>query len=366
MMQNKETHTEDELKVQGGIFGLPSLHALAGILQERVNVFGQTQDMLQAPTRQQPEPGHSTLTTAHLPEATSSTSVTEAHAADTERQSREEMENYHRAMNKMAEDILALRRQVSTLNSDNKQLRSRLSLHHDPGRTLLNTDVDVMTKEEIADCIASLEFKLASERDQSAVQRDKIQQMQNELIRKNDCEKMLQQLQRDHQQQQTVIQQYQGRCVRMVDLEATVREQEKVIEKMEQALSGKLSGRANDEARHVKKQTGEYNHRGWEVELALAAENARLRAELEKLQKQPVTIQQPLQVPEPFSDSEKLALLVQLERAQTQVSTLEIQLEENSQKWGREKEELLTRLSEHAHGFAQTAVTLSDSLLTTS
>ncbi|XP_048829363.1 coiled-coil domain-containing protein 33 isoform X3 [Brienomyrus brachyistius] len=365
MMQNKETHTEDELKVQGGIFGLPSLHALAGILQERVNVFGQTQDMLQAPTRQQPEPGHSTLTTAHLPEATSSTSVTEAHAADTERQSREEMENYHRAMNKMAEDILALRRQVSTLNSDNKQLRSRLSLHHDPGRTLLNTDVDVMTKEEIADCIASLEFKLASERDQSAVQRDKIQQMQNELIR-NDCEKMLQQLQRDHQQQQTVIQQYQGRCVRMVDLEATVREQEKVIEKMEQALSGKLSGRANDEARHVKKQTGEYNHRGWEVELALAAENARLRAELEKLQKQPVTIQQPLQVPEPFSDSEKLALLVQLERAQTQVSTLEIQLEENSQKWGREKEELLTRLSEHAHGFAQTAVTLSDSLLTTS
>ncbi|XP_048829365.1 coiled-coil domain-containing protein 33 isoform X5 [Brienomyrus brachyistius] len=347
MMQNKETHTEDELK-------------------ERVNVFGQTQDMLQAPTRQQPEPGHSTLTTAHLPEATSSTSVTEAHAADTERQSREEMENYHRAMNKMAEDILALRRQVSTLNSDNKQLRSRLSLHHDPGRTLLNTDVDVMTKEEIADCIASLEFKLASERDQSAVQRDKIQQMQNELIRKNDCEKMLQQLQRDHQQQQTVIQQYQGRCVRMVDLEATVREQEKVIEKMEQALSGKLSGRANDEARHVKKQTGEYNHRGWEVELALAAENARLRAELEKLQKQPVTIQQPLQVPEPFSDSEKLALLVQLERAQTQVSTLEIQLEENSQKWGREKEELLTRLSEHAHGFAQTAVTLSDSLLTTS
>uniref|UniRef100_A0A3B3SWJ3 Coiled-coil domain containing 33 n=1 Tax=Paramormyrops kingsleyae TaxID=1676925 RepID=A0A3B3SWJ3_9TELE len=258
------------------------------ILQEKVHVFGQTQDMLQAPTRQQPEPGHSTLSTAHLPEATS-------------RWAAEEMENYHRAMNKMAEDILALRRQVSTLNSDNSQLRSRFSLHHDLSRSPLNTDIDVMTKEEIADCIASLKFKLVSERDQSAVQRDKIQQLQNELIRKNDCEKMLQQLQRAHQQQQTVMQQYQGRLARMVDLEATVRQQEKVL------------------------------HAPWTVP-SLSCLSTGIHS-----------------------------LIVQSDNALSMQALCS--LEENSQKWGREKEELLTRLSEHSHGFAHKATTLRDSLL---
>lgn len=57
-------------------------------------------------------------------------------------------------MGKMAEDIIALRTQVVALESDNSQLRSDLSLHHDLARDLLkDTDVDVMTKAEMADRI---------------------------------------------------------------------------------------------------------------------------------------------------------------------------------------------------------------------
>ncbi len=48
-------------------------------------------------------------------------------------------------MHKMADDILALRSQVSALESEN----SRLSLHQD----LDDTDTDVMTKSEMADRI---------------------------------------------------------------------------------------------------------------------------------------------------------------------------------------------------------------------
>lgn len=66
----------------------------------------------------------------------------------------QEVENYRSAMSKMAEDIIALRTQVVTLEAENSQLRSDLSLHQDLGRDLLDdADIAVMTKVEIADRI---------------------------------------------------------------------------------------------------------------------------------------------------------------------------------------------------------------------
>lgn len=71
----------------------------------------------------------------------------------------QEVENYRTAMCKMAEDILSLRSQVSSLETENSQLRSELSLHQDLGRTLLeDTDLDVMTKAEITDRISKSFF----------------------------------------------------------------------------------------------------------------------------------------------------------------------------------------------------------------
>lgn len=62
----------------------------------------------------------------------------------------QELENYRAAMHKMADDILALRSQVSALESEN----SHLSLHQDLDHSLLDdTDTDVMTKSEMADRI---------------------------------------------------------------------------------------------------------------------------------------------------------------------------------------------------------------------
>lgn len=57
-------------------------------------------------------------------------------------------------MCKMAEDILALRSQVASLEEQNSQLCNELSMSQDLGRTLLDdTDIDVMTKTEIAERI---------------------------------------------------------------------------------------------------------------------------------------------------------------------------------------------------------------------
>ncbi|KAM9528416.1 coiled-coil domain-containing protein 33, partial [Salvelinus alpinus] len=169
-----------------------------------------------------------------------------------------EVENYRTAMRKMADDIIALRTQLVTLGTDNSQLRSDLTLHQDLGRHLLDDiDVGVMTKAEIADRIASLKFKLASESSKASAQRDKIQQLQNDLIRKNDSEKELLRLQRAHQQQQTVLQRYHRTVSKTAGLETTVKQQEKIIEKMEKLLDNTLTEKSKDNAERMVKPTGE-------------------------------------------------------------------------------------------------------------
>uniref|UniRef100_A0A3B4Z8A6 Coiled-coil domain containing 33 n=1 Tax=Seriola lalandi dorsalis TaxID=1841481 RepID=A0A3B4Z8A6_SERLL len=267
----------------------------------------------------------------------------------------QEMENYRSAMNKMAEDIIVLRTQLVTVEAENSRLRSDLSLHQHLGRDLLDdTDIDVMTKAEISDHIASLKFKLASETSKAASQRDRIQQLQNELIKKNDSEKQLLKLHRAHQQQQQQeehLQHHQSRLARMATLEATVKQQEKVIEKMEKVLDGKLrekNRQSGDKSLALKK------HR----ESALAAENSRLREELDRIRRQPapVIIQQARKEVLPLK--ERLSLLNKLEKAEARVQTLEAQMEENSKLWGRQKQDLLTKLSEHRHGFVRSSTTI--------
>uniref|UniRef100_A0A4W4DUL2 Coiled-coil domain containing 33 n=1 Tax=Electrophorus electricus TaxID=8005 RepID=A0A4W4DUL2_ELEEL len=254
----------------------------------------------------------------------------------------QELENYRNAMGKMTEDILALRSQVANLEEENSRLRAGVSLH----RNLLDdTDIDVMTKTEIADRIVSLKFMLAAESRKVMEQTDKIQQLQNELIRKNDSEKELVELQRAHQQQQAELQHYQGHARKLARLEGTICQQEKV-----------------PDSTVLKK----------EIESVLAAENSRLRKELERLrcQPSPVPTQQPAQV-DPvrhilntstisntqthIHNRERMNLLAQLERTEACIHTLNKQLEENARQWGREKQGMLIRLSEYGHGFTRTS-----------
>ncbi|KAI1889468.1 hypothetical protein AGOR_G00163180 [Albula goreensis] len=377
----KESGSAKGGKLQRKGLGLPSYDALAEILPEYQYLFhapkpgphaGQPKPRppagQDAPAESQPHPSqdsHALNETYRLPANHKRNPVPEFEddpntTEVTEHQTRE-LENYRTAMRKMADDIIILRRQVGQLESENSRLRSDLSLHQDLGRTLLeDTDVDVMTKAEIIDRLASLKFKLASETSAAAAQRGKVQQLQNELIKKNDSAKELVRLQRAHQQQQTALQRCQGRLARLPGLEATVRQQEKVIEKMEKLLDSKLKGKNKEnteKSKQVRKQAGEEDSRRKEIESVLAAENSRLRMELEKLRLQPppIIIQQPMQTQEAFPDSEKLSLLSQLERANTRIRTLESQLEENSRRWGKEKQDMLTRLSEHNHGFTRTA-----------
>ncbi|XP_051898693.1 coiled-coil domain-containing protein 33 [Pristis pectinata] len=272
----------------------------------------------------------------------------------------QEVENYRAAMQKMAADIIKLRKDMAQLEAENSKLRSELSLQQNLGQTLLDdTDIDVMTKAEIVDRIVLLKQKLASETAEHLKSKDKVQQLQNELIRKNDRETELLHLQKAHQQQHAALQKYQDKIRKSKILEDTIRQQEMVIEKMENILDKKLKERLRERPDVSKKCTGATEDTvKKEVEAVLLAENARLREELGQLRMQPgpIILQQPVySVKESLADSEKLSLLAQLEKAQGRIQTLETLLEENSRKWGREKQSMLTRLSEHEHGFTRTS-----------
>uniref|UniRef100_A0A8C5WN83 Coiled-coil domain containing 33 n=1 Tax=Laticauda laticaudata TaxID=8630 RepID=A0A8C5WN83_LATLA len=263
-----------------------------------------------------------------------------------------ETDNYRAALKKMADDILSLRQHISTLERENSALRRNLALHEDIGRALLqDIDLDVMTKAEIVDRIMALKQKLSSGAREMARMKDRIQRLQNELIRKNDREKDLVMLQKAHQQQQMVLRKYQAKISKMQTLEDAVRQQEKVIERMERMLEGKMKERIKEASFEELSKTAGDN---WskDVYSTLLMENMRLRDELGKSSfRSPIILQQQA-LPDTFStSSEKLSLVSKLEKAEARILALEHQLGDSAKNWGREKQNYNSRLLENDLGF---------------
>uniref|UniRef100_A0A8C3J0I0 Coiled-coil domain containing 33 n=1 Tax=Calidris pygmaea TaxID=425635 RepID=A0A8C3J0I0_9CHAR len=154
-----------------------------------------------------------------------------------------EVGSYRLALKRMAGDLLSLRQHVTSLEVENGHLRRSLASQEELGHSLLaDVDLDVMTREELLDRLATLKRKLVASTAEMKRLKDRVQQLQNELIRKNDREKDLLLLQRAHQQQQATLRRCQGKVAKTKGLEETVRQQEKVIEAMERVLQEKLTG----------------------------------------------------------------------------------------------------------------------------
>ncbi|XP_075287410.1 coiled-coil domain-containing protein 33 [Opisthocomus hoazin] len=258
-----------------------------------------------------------------------------------------EVGSYRLALKRMAGDLLSLRQKVTSLEMENGLLRRSLASQEELGHGLLaDVDLDVMTREELLDRLATLKRKLVASTAEMRRLKDRVQQLQNELIRKNDREKNLVLLQRAHWQQQAMLRRCQEKVGKTKGLEETVRQQEKVIEAMERVLQEKLSGAGGT----TEKPAGEAL--SGEVYAALLAENRRLREELANTPKPslPVAPRPPV-LPGAFGGAEKLSLVARLEEAQARGRVLERQLEEAARRWGREKQELGTRLLEQEHGF---------------
>ncbi|XP_039094170.1 coiled-coil domain-containing protein 33 isoform X1 [Hyaena hyaena] len=312
--------------------------------------------------------------------------------------------NYQRAMQKMAEDILSLRKQISVLEAENHILRSQLAQGE------VEEEQDDASKGQ--NLVSMKQKLLLSELDMKKL-RDKVQHLQNELIRKNDREKELLLLHQAQRPQAALLKRYQDKLQKMKLLEETVRHQEKVIEKMERVLEDKLWDRKEP---LLTRQQGKPNvafpalstsglppgpareNLPLDLYSVLLAENSRLRAELDKNRHQstPIILQQqalPVDPRElgaggdlaerlqetdgsghskgaetlPVQDllgntSDKFNLLAKLERAQSRILSLESQLEDSARRWGREKQDLATRLQEQEYGLGQPSNSITTNL----
>ncbi|XP_043777779.1 coiled-coil domain-containing protein 33 isoform X4 [Cervus elaphus] len=267
-----------------------------------------------------------------------------------------EMNNYRRAMQKMAEDILSLRKQTSVLEAENRMLRSQLAQKE--------VEEESASPDKAQNLAPMKQKLLLSELDTKKL-RDKVQRLQNELIQKNDREKELLLLHQARQPQAALLKRYQDKLQKMKALEETVRHQEKVIEKMEQMLEDKLrkrskplqdkpQGKPSMPSGLPPDPTGE--NLPVDVYTVLLMENLRLQEELDKNchQSAPIILQ-PQALPDSQEDllannSDKFSLLAKLEQAQSRILSLESQLEDTARRWGREKQDLATQLQEQEYG----------------
>ncbi|XP_049469815.1 coiled-coil domain-containing protein 33 [Panthera uncia] len=272
-----------------------------------------------------------------------------------------EVNNYRRAMQKMAEDILSLRKQISILEAENHTLRSQL--------TQGEVEEEQNDTNKSQNLVSMKQKLLLSELDMKKLW-DKVQHLQNELIRKNDREKELLLLHQAQQPQAALLKRYQDKLRKTKMLEETVRHQEKVIEKMERVLEDKLRDRKEPLLTRLQGKPSVAfpvlsasglppgpARENLPVDLysALLAENSRLRAELDKNRHQsaPIILQQQA-LPDLLGNaSDKFNLLAKLERAQSRILSLESQLEDSARRWGREKQDLATRLQEQEYGLGQ-------------
>ncbi|XP_053844663.1 coiled-coil domain-containing protein 33 [Vidua macroura] len=228
------------------------------------------------------------------------------------------------ALQRMAGDLLSLRRRVASLEAENGHLRHSLARLREPAQ-LRGTDLDVLTRDELLDRLATLAREVAAGAAELRALRDRVQRLQNELIRKNDREKELVLLQRRHRQQQVALSRCQDRAAKAGALERALRQQEKVIEAMERLL------------------------RDRSTERAAGATLAALLAQKRRLREEPAG---PPRAARLLGATEKLELLARLEEAQGRARALERQLQEAARSWAREQQELGTRLREQEHGLA--------------
>ncbi|XP_043345987.1 coiled-coil domain-containing protein 33 isoform X4 [Cervus canadensis] len=267
-----------------------------------------------------------------------------------------EMNNYRRAMQKMAEDILSLRKQTSILEAENRMLRSQLAQKE--------VEEESASPDKAQNLAPMKQKLLLSELDTKKL-RDKVQRLQNELIQKNGREKELLLLHQARQPQAALLKRYQDKLQKTKALEETVRHQEKVIEKMEQVLEDKLrkrskplqdkpQGKPSMPSGLPPDPTGE--NLPVDVYTVLLMENLRLQEELDKNchQSAPIILQ-PQALPDSQEDllannSDKFSLLAKLEQAQSRILSLESQLEDTARRWGREKQDLATQLQEQEYG----------------
>ncbi|KAI8500916.1 Coiled-coil domain-containing protein 33 [Branchiostoma belcheri] len=302
----------------------PGMDAVQDVLPEYIS------ETTQPPPRRPPKDG---LRQSYQPDDPYSHSLLEHQS--------KELDNYRAALKRMGADILKLREDIARLEAENSQLRRNLHMNRDAADALVGpAGLQALSRGDLVDKYALLQQKVSQQASSIKGQKERIQQLQNELIKKNDREAELLKQQKAQKPQQPVAPKVPENDGKKKKMEDTIKRQEEVIEKMEKLLNKQLEKGTLPADRSL------------EAHSALAAENARLRDELNRA-KEPSQPHYPPGVK--MDDEERLDLMAKLEKAEGRIISLENQLTENARMWGREKQELLIRMNERENGFARSS-----------
>ncbi|KAL4239351.1 Coiled-coil domain-containing protein 33 [Mactra antiquata] len=251
-----------------------------------------------------------------------------------------EVVNYRETVHLMGGDIVAMRNQVRELEGINSHLRRDLASYNNAGRLMVDDhELDGLTKPEVFRRYAMIKRTLNIQKSELKSYKSKLQEGQNELIKKNEKEKDFLQMQRKFASQQMLIKNLQERFIKMKKLEEACQKQENVIQQMELILR-----------RHHKASSSrsEKDKEAEEAHEVLQKENKRLKDQLDELR-----VQLQNSSSNGGDDQEKFELYQKIEKAHDKIRSLEQQLAEDARSWGKERADLDRKLNEAEHGFGR-------------
>ncbi|XP_071808178.1 coiled-coil domain-containing protein 33-like isoform X1 [Asterias amurensis] len=247
-----------------------------------------------------------------------------------------EINSYREALKRMGEEIVHMQEQIARLETDNSKLRQRINMYEDSAKAMVGADdLDEVTKAELLEKYMVIRQKLARQVSETTNYRDKLLQLQNDMIKQNDREQLYLNQQHSASDQGRALQEKQ---VKIKKLERTCREQEKALEKMEKLLMSKRP--RNDKQEDARRQQVEQ----------IASENSKLKAQIEQIRADSAS------KTSKNNEGEKLMLHLQLEKAKSRVQSLERELTEKAREWGKQKEGLRLRMGEQHHSYNQRAL----------
>ncbi|XP_045214999.2 coiled-coil domain-containing protein 33-like isoform X2 [Mercenaria mercenaria] len=321
---------------------MPSYNAMEQVLPDYQYIFQPGEgapDGAKSPTRKVPGPS-----TSKIPAAGNDGEELDKNSMILLEYQSKDLQHHREAVHKMGSDIITLRTQLRDLEGVNSNLRRDLAHYNDASRLMVDSaELDGLSKAEVLSRYAAIKHSLSTQTVDLKTYKDRLQKVQNELIKKNDQEKAFLKIQKAHASQQLVIQRLQDKLRKMKKLEEACKKQENVISQMEKVL----------EKHHRERGRYQKDKASQDANEVLLQENKRLREQIDELR-----IQIRNSGGNAGDDLEKMELYQALEKAEGRIASLENQLAQNSRDWGKERAGLNLRLNEAEHGFGRSTNTI--------
>lgn len=244
-----------------------------------------------------------------------------------------------------------LRATASKLQDENQSLRNGPT-SQDRLMDIILSDpaVEVDSPDQFAERYVALKTRLEADLEEFKIYKNKVQQLQNQLIKANDREKNFLNATVSNGKEELKTKQVDKERQKIKKLENSVIQREKVIENLERSLADFLErterGKSVQSVRsYSSSRTGSDTQQ--EPVTSLTEENARLREELEEWR---LHMQQ--------EDLRNSQLHAQISATEDRIQSLEIQMKENALEWSQEKRELNVRLQERSNDFTKTGSAL--------